>query len=93
MPKPPHGNTKRERLRRSADRCEVKAYIPPARMVEIAAERTDGMLAYYVFAARSGVAGLDDLRTLVRSAYMQAIHDVTSPEVIQIVHDAGVDGA
>lgn len=72
----PHGNTKREHRRRIGYLCEVKAYVAPQRLVEIAAERTDGMANYFVMQARSGQHYMDDLNTLVRSAYMQAVHDM-----------------
>jgi hypothetical protein len=46
------------------------------RMVEIAAERTDGMANYFLMAGRTGTAGYEDLRTLCRSCYMQGVNDM-----------------
>jgi hypothetical protein len=60
------------------NRCQLKAYIPPARLIEIADERTDGMVDFYILA---GDHRIEHLRTLVRSAYMQGVHDTIDAAV------------
>ena len=72
----PHGNGKRERGRRLLNRFELKFYIAPHRMVEIAAERTTDMADYFVINARDRRYFVDDVHCLARSAYMQGIHDI-----------------
>jgi hypothetical protein len=66
-----HGNNKREKYKRIADRCEVKAYVAPSRMTAIAKERTEGMVHYFVLSG----ASRDQIGTLAESAYMQGLHD------------------
>ena len=66
-----HGNTKREKYRRIADRCEVKAYVAPESMVQIARERTEGLVSYFVISRCDS----SQLQTLAESAYMQGLHD------------------
>ena len=48
----------------------------PNRMVEIATERTQDMADYFIVNSRDRNHYVDDVRCLVRSAYMQGIHDM-----------------
>jgi hypothetical protein len=68
-----HGNKKREKVKRLADRCEVKGFVPPAEMVRIADERTEGIASYYLMAP--GARTWEETRTLARSCYMQGLND------------------
>lgn len=59
-------------------RYGVKAYVPPARMQEIAAERTECLRDAYMDMARRAhnfPSQLQALETLIRSAYMQGCND------------------
>lgn len=71
-----HGNNTTERFRRDLSRFEVRLFVPPERMIEIAAERTDGMADFYLRHSRRGVQGYDDLHAVVRSAYLQGVEDM-----------------
>ena len=60
-------------------RCGVKGFIPPQTMLDIASDRTDCLLeAYYMdaFRGRSFEDAHKALQVLVRSAYMQGVHDM-----------------
>lgn len=58
-------------------RCHVRMFVPSSRIQSIAAERTDGMVDYFLLCPRSGRHQYDDhLRRLVRSAYMQGLEDL-----------------
>jgi len=73
-----HGNDKREKFRRHTKLCDVSCYVPPQSMVAAAEERTEGMVSLFVMEARSGRQWMDDLRTLVRSAYIQGAQDAAN---------------
>jgi hypothetical protein len=69
----------------------VKAWIAPKHMVAIAAERTDGMVAAFM----SRGARVDQLSTLVRSAYMQGLNDAIdalqqNPVVVREMANEGI---
>lgn len=55
----------------------VKLWIPPERLLEVAANRTDGMLGYfYSNGACSIETAIRNLRDLVRAAYLQGLTDM-----------------
>lgn len=58
-------------------RCEIKLIIPSQGALNVAAERTEGMVEYFQAVTRncnySGFA--DYLERLVRSAYLQGVED------------------
>lgn len=58
-------------------RYEVSAWIPPAKMAEIACERTEGMVGYFLSCCHrfNPVIWQDQLHNLARSCYMQGIND------------------
>ena len=56
-------------------RFDVSAWIPPQNWIDAAEDRTEGMVGYYIFNQRNGQRGLEDLKTLVRSAYLQGAQD------------------
>lgn len=57
----------------------VKLFIPSERLVDIAANRTDGMAAYfYSNASGDPTKSLTQLRTLVRGAYLQGLTDMAN---------------
>ena len=64
-------------LTKLGERCDVKLMIPPARAIEIAAERTDGMVDYFQVVTRdcNYLGFVDYLERLVRSAYLQGVED------------------
>lgn len=51
--------------------CGVEAYIPPQRLVEVADERTSGILQFFL---RTGQPWWH-LGSLVHSAYLQGVRD------------------
>lgn len=68
----------RNRMKGLGERCDVKAWIPTRTMQDIADERTQGIVAYYIEAVRGMdfVRTLSALDTLARSCYMQGVNDV-----------------
>lgn len=59
-------------------RCEVVAYIPPGRIVEVAEERVRGLVAYFHEITRPPTdyhTLLDCVDTLARSCYLQGASD------------------
>ena len=70
------------------NRCEVSAWIPPAHVAEIAQERTEGIVTYYMRASSpmSLHQGIRDLETLARSCYLQGINDML--DAIKITKEA-----
>lgn len=53
------------------ERWHVKGYIPPAKMADIAEERTSGFQSAFVhYGARA-----QDVGTFARSCYMQGVND------------------
>jgi hypothetical protein len=60
------------------NRYQVKLWVPPKQMQEIADERTEGMVSYYVEAARGMdfIRQLNALDVLARSCYLQGVNDV-----------------
>lgn len=79
--------------KRLGDRFEVRGYIPPAKMVEIAADRTAGMMGAYLWNG----ARAHDLGILVRSCYMQGVNDAADALALlernaQIRRGSGADG-
>lgn len=63
------------------DRFQVRGFIPPAKMVDIADDRTMGMqMAFVHLAARAGHVGI-----LARSCYMQGVNDA-----IDSLHKSGM---
>ena len=70
-----HGNNKREKFRRHLQLCEVSCFVPPPELVAAARERTEGMVWLFVMESRSGEKWMEDLQTLVRSAYIQGAQD------------------
>src|SRR5271170_3030847 len=76
------GGVKVKHIRRNrflglGGKCEVKMWIPAERYIDIAAERTDGMVQYFretvdTLSWQKAWAYLD---MLVRSAYMQGVTD------------------
>jgi len=59
-------------------RCDVKFFVPgDERVVEIAEERTKGMVAYFEAAIShvSWMMGFDCIRVLARSCYLQGLND------------------
>jgi hypothetical protein len=65
------------------NRCEVKMWIPAQRYIEIAAERTDGMVKYFLETvdSLSWMKAWDYIHMLVRSAYMQGVTDAADAMV------------
>jgi hypothetical protein len=60
------------------NRFEVSAYIPPRALTDVAHERTEGMVGYFLSCAhkRDCVKWQDDLYTLARSCYLQGALDM-----------------
>lgn len=60
------------------NRCQVTLWVPPEQMQGIADERTEGMVRYYVEAARGMdfIRQLNALDVLARSCYLQGVNDV-----------------
>lgn len=55
----------------------VKLWIPPERLADIAADRTSGMLAYFLHNGSSDpLESHRQLRSLVQAAYMQGLNDM-----------------
>jgi len=56
---------------------QVKAFIPPQRAVEIARERTEGMVHYFweVVRGMNIIGYMDCIDNLARSCYLQGIED------------------
>lgn len=81
----------RARLIGLGNKCEVKAWIPSPRMIEIADERTHGMVQYFTEASR----GMDFLRfvdaidRLARSCYLQGMND-TLDATAQLARDGEI---
>ena len=76
---------KREhKFRRLCSLCEVSLFVAPRRSVDLAAERTDGMVSMFTLAGRSGQHWMDDLRTVVRSAYLQGVSDAAEAMAMTI---------
>ena len=67
-----------ERFRRRLSLCQVSCYVPSEQLVSAAAERTEGMVYLFVMEGRSGEKWMDDLHTLVRSAYLQGAQDAAN---------------
>lgn len=59
-------------------RCEVTAYVPSEHLVEVAADRTKGMVDYFIEVTRPPAdyrTMLDCIEKLARSCYLQGAHD------------------
>ena len=74
----PYSKTPRIRF---GDRFQVKGFIPPKAMVDIAEDRTMGM--QHAFVHRGGRAS--DLAILARSCYMQGVNDA-----VDSLHKSGL---
>jgi hypothetical protein len=59
------------------NRFEVSAWTPPAWLRDLASERIEGMVGYFLSCARRRdcMKWQDDLSTLARSCYLQGVHD------------------
>lgn len=61
-------------------RCEVSMFSPSKELLDIAEERTDGIVSYYIEVSRNRsndfITRLKDLDTLAQSCYMQGVNDV-----------------
>lgn len=59
------------------NRYGVAAWVPPAKLSDIAHERTEGMVGYFTDCCHrfNPVIWLDQLHVLARSCYMQGIND------------------
>jgi hypothetical protein len=64
-------------LKESLKRNEVKPYIPPPSLEEIAQDRTKGIVGHFLDATRGMdfLKALDCLDVLARSCYLQALRD------------------
>jgi hypothetical protein len=58
-------------------RCDVSAWFPSEPLRQAAAERTEGMVGYFLLCARRSnpLQWQDDLYTLARSCYLQGAAD------------------
>jgi len=58
--------------RNLTERFHVKAFIPPAEIIRIAGERTEGIVSAFIF---EGGSRYDKLTTFARSCYMHGMND------------------
>jgi len=78
---------KREMKRRTpthfGKRFSVSAFIPSKQLADIAHERTEGMVGYFLSCAhkRDPIKWQDDLYTLARSCYLQGAFDMVEAAV------------
>jgi hypothetical protein len=79
---------RKERLIGLGKRCEVSAYIPPAHIIEIAHERTKGMVAYFEEVTRPPFQDYwetqEYISALARSCYMQGVNDTAYAAATQL---------
>ena len=63
------------------NKYEVKLWIPPESILEVAKDRTEGMAGFFLAtASREGLRWWDELRVFAASCYMQGINDAIEAE-------------
>jgi hypothetical protein len=61
------------------ERFGVSAFVPPPKLAKAAAERTEGLVGYFLSCAhREGLKWHDDLYSLARSCYVQGVLDAAN---------------
>lgn len=85
---------KHRRLLECAELNSIKAFIPPASAVNVARERTEGMVNYFWTAVRyvSFITAYDYVQRLASSAYLQGVEDSAVAMAIVGANESGERG-
>lgn len=66
-----------KRLQGLGKKCQVKGFIPPLQLQNIAEERTQGIVDFYLLSrqSKSVERQIEDLKIFARSCYLQGLND------------------
>lgn len=80
---------KRKDVKELAKRFAVKLYLPPESSMELARDRTEGMVHFFMSVSTGcdWLTAFEHLDTLIRSAYLQGVKDCA-----EVVAKRGLDG-